>query len=192
MGKIVVFSKSNCPHCVNAKTLLDELGHSYHEIDITDDIRSRMLMSCVSQQYTVPQIFFNNRHIGGAADLEALGKDTIKSLGDAALAETADPDFLTHPPGEEELAQGVLPLSAALDHAIPKNWMDQPEHKVVETWYSEVFGFLGDGYKYFLVKPELATNWMTTFSAIMAVVSDKLGEQWGLAWFSTAYTSGCA
>ncbi|MEH6549284.1 MAG: glutaredoxin domain-containing protein [Pseudomonadales bacterium] len=192
MGKIVVFSKTNCPHCVSAKNLLSELALPYHEIDITDDIPSRMLMSYVSQQYTVPQIFFNNNHIGGAADLDALGQDTIKALGETALAEAEAPQFLTQPPSETELAKGVLPLSAALDSSIPENWMEQPEHDVVEAWYSEVFGFLGDGYKYFLVKPELATNWMTTFSAIMAVVSAKLGQQWGLACFATAYTSGCA
>jgi len=192
VGKIVVFSKTDCPHCVSAKTILDELGLSYHEIGITDDIRNRMLMSYVSQQYTVPQIFFNNRHMGGAAELEALGKDEIKTQGAAAIAEAEDPEFLTQPPDAEELSKGVLPLSAALDPSVPKDWMKQPEHKVVETWYSEVFGFLADGYKYFLVKPELATNWMTTYSAIMAVVSSKLGKQWGLACFSTAYTSGCA
>lgn len=192
MGKIVVFSKSNCPHCDDAKAFLDEVDLPYHERVVESDIPNRMLMSYLSQRHTVPQVFFNDHHIGGAADLRVLGKETAVTLGTAALAESDDPKFMTNPPDEEEVSKGVLPLGAVLDPAIPDNWMDLPEHKAVETWYGEIFGFLADGYKYFLVKPELATNWMTTYSAIMAVVSAKLGTQWGLACFSTAYTSGCS
>ena len=191
MGKIIVFSKPDCSHCARAKSLLDELKFPYSEIDV-DDVSNRMLMSHVSQQHTVPQIFFNDHHIGGAAELEAIDRNKLESMGKAALDEKDDPEFLAKPPSTEELEKGVMPLRIALEPAVPSDWMELPEHKAIEAWYTEVFGFLVDGYKYISIRPDNAANWMTAFSSIMAVVSSTLDRQWGLACFSTAYTSGCA
>ena len=66
MGQIVVFSKSKCSHCIEAKSLLSELDIPFTDIDIEADINNSMLMSLASKRHTVPQIFFNNDHIGGA------------------------------------------------------------------------------------------------------------------------------
>ncbi len=65
MGEIVVFSKSNCHHCSDAKSLLSELHIPFTDIDIEADIQNSMLMSLASKRHTVPQIFFNDYHIGG-------------------------------------------------------------------------------------------------------------------------------
>jgi glutaredoxin len=53
-----VFSKSQCPHCIEAKGLLADLEVPFTEIDIGANVRDGMLMSLVSKRHTVPQIFF--------------------------------------------------------------------------------------------------------------------------------------
>ena len=77
MGEIVVFSKSNCHHCHDAKSLLNELDIPFTDIDIEADVQNSMLMSLASQRHTVPQIFFNSDHIGGAEDLLRLEPENI-------------------------------------------------------------------------------------------------------------------
>jgi len=57
MGQIIVFSESQCPHCVEAKGLLADLEVPFTEIDIGANVRDSMLMSLVSKRHTVPQIF---------------------------------------------------------------------------------------------------------------------------------------
>ena len=74
MANITIYTKSTCPFCVRAKSLLQEKGASnYEEIDITgnDDLRSKMIERA-NGSYTVPQIFINDYHVGGCDDLYAL------------------------------------------------------------------------------------------------------------------------
>ncbi|PID99803.1 MAG: glutaredoxin 3 [Acidobacteria bacterium] len=73
MAKIELYSSTRCPYCVKAKALLDEKGVSYQLIDITDDDEARKdLVAKANGLRTVPQIFIDERHIGGCDDLYAL------------------------------------------------------------------------------------------------------------------------
>ncbi len=73
MAKIELYSSTRCPYCVKAKALLDEKGVSYQLIDITDDEEARKnLVAKANGLRTVPQIFIDERHIGGCDDLYAL------------------------------------------------------------------------------------------------------------------------
>ncbi len=75
MAKIELYSSTRCPYCVKAKALLDEKGVSYQLIDITDDDEARKnLVAKASGLRTVPQIFIDERHIGGCDDLYALDR----------------------------------------------------------------------------------------------------------------------
>lgn len=62
-----------CPYCHQAKALLDRKGVEYRGIDLThaapDEIQE---MRERSGRTSVPQIFINERHIGGYDDLAAL------------------------------------------------------------------------------------------------------------------------
>jgi GrxC family glutaredoxin len=71
--QVEIFSKDNCPYCIKAKMLFDQLGVTYEETNLThtpsayDDLLSRK-----PDARTVPQIFINSRPIGGCDDLYAL------------------------------------------------------------------------------------------------------------------------
>ncbi|XP_071735303.1 glutaredoxin-C3 [Rutidosis leptorrhynchoides] len=72
-NKIAIFSKSYCPYCRRAKRIFNELKEQPYvvELDLRDDgykIQS-VLLDRVGRR-TVPQIFVNGKHIGGADDLE--------------------------------------------------------------------------------------------------------------------------
>jgi len=72
MPKIIIYSKDPCPYCVRAKNLLRRKGVEFTEIKITsDEIKSEMINKSGGRM-TVPQIFIDEKHIGGCDDLHAL------------------------------------------------------------------------------------------------------------------------
>jgi len=75
MAKIEIYTKAFCPYCTRAKRLLDAKGVSYEEFDITmgGPKRAEMLQRA-SGRSTVPQVFIDDRHIGGSDDLAALDR----------------------------------------------------------------------------------------------------------------------
>lgn len=70
--KVIVYSKLQCPYCVQAKQLLERKGVEYEEIRIDLDPARREEMLERSQRRTVPQIFINDYHVGGCDDLHEL------------------------------------------------------------------------------------------------------------------------
>lgn len=72
MAKVVIYSKAQCPYCVQAKRLLEAKNVTYQElrVDLNKDLLQEMLTR--SQRRTVPQIFINEHHVGGYDDLYAL------------------------------------------------------------------------------------------------------------------------
>ncbi|GAB4381196.1 MAG: glutaredoxin 3 [Elainellaceae cyanobacterium] len=79
MANVEIYTWSTCPFCRRAKQLLDRKGIAYTEYEIDDDeaAREAMVARGTNGQWTVPQIFINNQHIGGSDDLyrlEKLGK----------------------------------------------------------------------------------------------------------------------
>lgn len=73
MAKVEVYYWTTCPYCTRARALLDSKGVDYTGYDITGDetARSKMVERTGGPR-TVPQIFINDRHIGGCDDLHAL------------------------------------------------------------------------------------------------------------------------
>ncbi|KAK3984750.1 thioredoxin-like protein [Cladorrhinum sp. PSN332] len=74
---VVVFSKSYCPYCNNAKRILDGYDAKYkaielNQVDDGDDLQNALQK--LTGQRTVPNIFINKVHIGGNSDLEAVVK----------------------------------------------------------------------------------------------------------------------
>lgn len=68
-----------------AKQLLDRKGVEYQEIRVDLDPSRREEMMQKSRQRTVPQIFINNKAVGGYTDLVAI--DRAKQL-DSLLAQS--------------------------------------------------------------------------------------------------------
>jgi glutaredoxin 3 len=74
MTKVRVYSKKNCPFCVRAKDLLQRKGFSYEEIDVEGKDDLRIWLAETTGQKTVPQIFAEERSLGGFSDIDALDK----------------------------------------------------------------------------------------------------------------------
>lgn len=73
MATIEVYTKFLCPYCSRAKALLDSKGAEYREIDVTMDRAGfDAMVERANGRRTVPQIFIDDRHIGGSDDLAAL------------------------------------------------------------------------------------------------------------------------
>lgn len=72
MPKIILYSKDVCPYCVRAKALLEKKNVSFTEIKITDEIIRDEMIKKSGGRLTVPQIFIDEKHIGGYDDLRAL------------------------------------------------------------------------------------------------------------------------
>lgn len=71
MAKVEIYTKSWCPFCARAKADLERKGVSYEEIDVTTDLVRESEMVNRSSRHTVPQIFIDDRHLGGSDDLRA-------------------------------------------------------------------------------------------------------------------------
>ena len=69
---VVMYTRSWCPYCERARALLQRKSVAFQEIDIEAQPAQREDMIRRSGQYTVPQIFIGERHIGGSDDLYAL------------------------------------------------------------------------------------------------------------------------
>ncbi len=70
MAKIEIYTTNYCPYCKRAKLLLTELVQDFDEIDITDD-EDNLIDELYERtgRSTVPQIFINDKFIGGSDDL---------------------------------------------------------------------------------------------------------------------------
>jgi glutaredoxin 3 len=72
MASIVMYSKSWCPYCQMAKRLLASKGQEWQEIDLEQEPARRPEMIDRSGRTTVPQIWIDDRHVGGYDELLAL------------------------------------------------------------------------------------------------------------------------
>jgi glutaredoxin 3 len=69
----MMYTKSYCPYCVKAESILNQKNIPFTKIDITNDpdLAEEMILKSGGRK-TVPQIFINGTHVGGCDDLEAL------------------------------------------------------------------------------------------------------------------------
>jgi len=61
---VTIFSKPDCPYCINTKALLKKKGLKFEAIEIGKDA-SLSTLKAVSNADTVPQVFIDGKHIGG-------------------------------------------------------------------------------------------------------------------------------
>lgn len=73
MSKVELYTKGHCPYCHRAKALLNEKGVAFQEypIDVQPELRDIMIERA-NGGWTVPQIFIDDKHVGGCDDLMAL------------------------------------------------------------------------------------------------------------------------
>jgi glutaredoxin 3 len=72
MSRVVIYTTSYCPYCSAAKALLNSKNIEFVEVDVTDDPARRAEMERLASRRTVPQIFIDNKPIGGYDDVRRL------------------------------------------------------------------------------------------------------------------------
>jgi len=76
MAKVVMYATAVCPYCIRAEQLLRRKGVTAIEkirVDL-DPARRQEMEARVPGARTVPQIFIDDRHIGGCDDLFELDR----------------------------------------------------------------------------------------------------------------------
>ena len=76
MKSVTIYTGPLCNYCDAAKRLLTRNNIKYKEINIatTDGAMDEMIKKANGKR-TIPQIFFNNEHIGGYDEARALEKE---------------------------------------------------------------------------------------------------------------------
>jgi glutaredoxin len=67
--KAIVWSKNQCPFCVQAKALLESRGIEYEERNVSQDWTREQLFEAVPTARTLPQIFLDGEYVGGFTEL---------------------------------------------------------------------------------------------------------------------------
>ncbi len=75
MAKVEIYSGDYCPYCMRAKALLKKKGVAFTEYNVQKEPQRREEMQQRAPgARTIPQIFIDDRHIGGCDDLYALDR----------------------------------------------------------------------------------------------------------------------
>ena len=73
MKKVLIYTGPLCNFCSAAKHLLNKKKINYEEIDIGyDDNKREEMLKKSNGMKTIPQIFIEEKHIGGYVELKAL------------------------------------------------------------------------------------------------------------------------
>ena len=76
VNKVIIYTSSLCGFCYKAKSLLKRKKILFDEINIDVDYEKKKEMINRSNGRTsVPQIFFNDQHIGGCDELYKLDQE---------------------------------------------------------------------------------------------------------------------
>lgn len=71
-AKVQVYTWTVCPYCVRAKNLLKSKGVAFEEINLDGNDAEFEALKKKTGLKTVPQIFINDKLVGGYTDLAAL------------------------------------------------------------------------------------------------------------------------
>ena len=74
MPKVQIYTTQWCPYCNAAKSLLQQKGVEYEEIDAESPDDRESMMQRANGRRTVPQIFIGDTHVGGFDDMAALDR----------------------------------------------------------------------------------------------------------------------
>jgi glutaredoxin 3 len=69
---IKIYTANNCPYCIRAKNLLERKGIDFELIDLSGHPDAILELKNKTQWRTIPQIFINDKLIGGYTELAEL------------------------------------------------------------------------------------------------------------------------
>ena len=71
---VVIYTSGWCSYCRHAKRLLKWKGYAFEETNMTNDPEGRAWLARATGRDTVPQVFAEDRSIGGFDDVKALDR----------------------------------------------------------------------------------------------------------------------
>jgi glutaredoxin 3 len=75
VARVEIYSTLFCPYCARAKSLLAKKGVRFENIDVIEEAsRREEMVQRAGGRTSVPQIFIDDRHIGGSDELYALDR----------------------------------------------------------------------------------------------------------------------
>ena len=151
-------------------------------------------MGYATNRASVPQIFFNNKYIGGNSELNALETDKLKELAISAIEEGNGPEFITNPLDDEQIQQAKVPVRSILEPAIPINAKELPEYMPVKIFYGNFFNSLPVSYDYMAIKPDALALWVPTLVECMRLIASNSSislDFFGSLGLAFAMPSGC-
>ena len=74
MTKVQIYTTQWCPYCHAAKSLLEDKGVAYEEVNAEDPEVRMQMVERANGRRTVPQIFIGETHVGGYDDMAALDR----------------------------------------------------------------------------------------------------------------------
>lgn len=81
MSQVRIYTTSNCPYCIRAKSLFKRLEVPFDEIDLEGNPELRAKLSHENNWRTVPMIFIGERFVGGFDDVSELHRSgELKTL----------------------------------------------------------------------------------------------------------------
>ena len=69
-GQVLVYAITACRHCKAAKEALTRLRLPWVQVNLDEHPERRVEMNQRTERLTVPQIFFNELHVGGNSELQ--------------------------------------------------------------------------------------------------------------------------
>lgn len=72
MSNILIYTMTNCPHCIRVKTFLKSKGIAFQEVNLDENPDRWDECEKKTGRQTVPQIFIDDKHIGGCDDFFSL------------------------------------------------------------------------------------------------------------------------
>ena len=79
-NKVMMFSKSYCPFCTQAKTLLQNKGVEFFAVELDQMPDGQALQNALAaktKQRTVPNTFIGGVHVGGCDDTKAKASNGV-------------------------------------------------------------------------------------------------------------------
>uniref|UniRef100_UPI00398F1E15 uncharacterized protein isoform X4 n=1 Tax=Pristiophorus japonicus TaxID=55135 RepID=UPI00398F1E15 len=110
-GRITIYSITGCIHCHRLKACLTNMGLPFVNVDVMNNSVLQQQLVEITGRHTVPQIYFNNVHVGGNDDFQNLTQEELDKLIDLVKYTPAPPDSPPIPQLEE--AEENVPKEAS-------------------------------------------------------------------------------
>jgi glutaredoxin 1 len=83
---ITIYAKNKCSWCVAARELADSRGLSYEYRNVDDNFQFLLELSSLKPDVkTLPQIWWNDKHVGGYTDFAAEIENTMGDYGNGQI-----------------------------------------------------------------------------------------------------------